>query len=99
MKVHKSPISGEFEYCVVFGPLKTEPNFSEVRAWMWDTWGPSKELNSWNVDFRKLNGITPIDFEKLHCFNQHWCWDTGSYKEYLYLKGEKELMLFKLRWQ
>jgi hypothetical protein len=66
--------------------------YYDVRAWCWETWGPSKELHFWLNDSRRQGA-------QLSCQNEHWCWLTDSFNPRLYFRTDKELVLFKLRWE
>lgn len=70
--------------------------FCELRNWSWFTWGPSKELYDWLDDTRRLEKnivFNPISL------NDSWCWSVehGSNSR-IYLRTDKELVVFKLRW-
>lgn len=82
---------GKFKYAVNSTSLYAK-EFYEIRAWMWDTWGASKELKDWMLDFR-------ISIDAVGCQNEHWCWQNDEYNRRLYLRTDKELVLFRLRWE
>ena len=82
---------GKFKYAVNSTSLYAK-EFYEIRAWMWDTWGASKELKDWMLDFR-------ISVDAVGCQNEHWCWQNDEYNRRLYLRTDKELVLFRLRWE
>lgn len=85
---------GKFKYAIQSVSIYAK-EFFDIRAWMWDTWGASKELREWMSDSR-------INFAKedlLSCQNEYWCWQNDNYHRRLYLRTDKELMLFKLRWE
>ena len=82
---------GKFKYAVTSTSLYAK-EFYEIRAWMWDTWGASKELKDWMLDFR-------IALADVGCQNEHWCWQNDDYHRRLYLRTDKELVLFRLRWE
>lgn len=69
--------------------------FYEIRNWCWEIWGPSKELDLYLED----NVTSTHGNDLVLNQNQHWSWErTMKYKLRLYLKDDKELVLFKLRW-
>ena len=82
---------GKFKYAVHSTSLYAK-EFYEIRAWMWDTWGASKELKDWMLDFR-------ITVDQVGCQNEHWCWQSDEYNRRLFLRTDKELVLFRLRWE
>lgn len=58
--------------------------FNEWRIWAWETWGPSAERDS---TFLRDQKELPL-----------WAWHTEEESLRLYLRSEKELNWFKLRW-
>lgn len=64
--------------------------FHAWRAWCWETWGPSKEISDWLED--RLSRSIPANQ------NQSWSWQHDKFATRLYLRGDEELSLFKLRW-
>jgi hypothetical protein len=82
---------GKFKYAVNSTSLYAK-EFYEIRAWMWDTWGASKELKDWMLDYR-------IVLADVGCQNEHWCWQSDEYNRRLFLRTDKELILFRLRWE
>jgi hypothetical protein len=63
----------------------TEFNFSEVRIWCWETWGPSCEL-----EYRWRVGTSA---------NPRWCWMSDTVGRIrIYFASEKEASHFALRW-
>ena len=62
----------------------TNFRFNEWRMWAWETWGPSAERDSPFVRGWKDNPV--------------WAWHTEDNQLRLYLRSEKELNWFKLRW-
>lgn len=63
--------------------------FFQIRDWAWTTWGPSKELLEWVEDQGNIHA---------HCQNEHWSWQSDIYHVRLYLRTDKELSFFLLRW-
>lgn len=84
-----------FKYFVRTSILKG-PNYHEIREWCWQTWGSSKELIDWVNDDALSKGVDP---KPLFCQNQHWTWQNDEYYRRIYLKGDAELMMFKLKWE
>jgi hypothetical protein len=68
--------------------------FFEIREWAWATWGASKEVEEWAAD--KI-WTSPPNIPK--CQNEHWCWVNDNKNYRIYLAGDAELVLFKLRWE
>jgi hypothetical protein len=56
--------------------------YIELRFWAWETWGESCELNL----YRFLDRDYP------------WSWDSEQGRMRFYLKGDKELSWFLLKW-
>lgn len=65
--------------------------YHTMREWCWSTWGASKELNEWIFDLDQT--YIPA------CQNEFWCWQNDEYFRRIYLRTDKEMMLFKLRWE
>ena len=85
---------GKFKYAVHSNSLYSK-EFYDIRSWMWSTWGASKELKDWMIDSR----IILSKSESLGCQNEYWSWQNDDYHRRLYLRTDKELVLFKLRWE
>lgn len=64
--------------------------FFKWREWCWQTWGPSKELEDWLEDTKQDK--TPTSH------NEHWCFQNTDYATRIYLRSDKELSLFLLKW-
>lgn len=58
--------------------------FNQWRIWAWETWGPSAERDSSFVRGWKDKPV--------------WAWHTEDSQLRIYLRTEKELNWFKLRW-
>lgn len=84
---------GHFKYHIEVNVLK--PNYHAVREWMWQTWGASKEISEWLYDWARATKNNT----DMYCQNEHWAWQNDNYCKRLYLKGEEELIFFKLRWE
>lgn len=63
--------------------------FIELRNWCWDTFGPGVE--------RKYIILHPTQ-DTLESINA-WCWHTEQDQLRIYFKSDKELAVFKLKWQ
>lgn len=65
----------------------------DIRAWCWATWGASLELAEWEEEHNyNLSGLRPDQ-------NQHWAWANDGHTRKIYLKTDKELVIYKLRWE
>ena len=76
---------------IVFGLHESYQKFHEWRNWCWQTWGPSKELPSWLEDLRNPNTIAVSH-------NENWCWQNDQFATRIYLRTDKDLSLFLLKW-
>jgi hypothetical protein len=75
-----------FKYRVEMGFYIGRANvLTEVRNWLWNTWGPSVEIHLYAAVDENLS-------------NNHWAWDTRNKNFYMYLASDKELTLFQLKW-
>ena len=91
-----------FEYCIefpraTFGPLE----FHQAMMWMITTYGYSAEVR----DFMYIRGMLKKrqqfkvpDSDTPDFVNTNWSWTNGSENLRLYIKDEKMLTLFKLKW-
>jgi hypothetical protein len=66
-----------------------EINFHNVRAWCWNTWGPSKNYVDWDYHNRHP---TPNDV----CQNSNWCWQDDDHRTRIMFKEKEDVALFKL---
>ena len=73
-----------------FNFYSTDPNFSEVRIWCWETWGPSTELSEWLLDASK--GINNISH------NANYCWVNDQFNKRIYFTSQAAATHFILRW-
>ena len=66
--------------------------FKELRAHLWEVYGPGCELDYVMLRFNepKVDGKT--------CSVERWAWDTKLGNLRLYLKGDDELSFIKLKW-
>ena len=76
-----------FPYCVELPGRTNMQKFVEIRQWCWDTWGPSCELDIWQI-------------QEWYDQNNEWCWlrETAYYKCRIYLGSEQAAALFTLKW-
>lgn len=64
--------------------------FFQWRSWCWEQWGPSKELNEY--DIKDL-------FDGVHCSNEHWCWMNDEHgRSRIYFKNDESASMFTLQW-
>lgn len=77
-------------YNSTFTLHQSQQVFFNWREWCWSTWGPSKELVDWLEDRRQTT--EPVSH------NEHWCFQNDQYATRIYLRTDKELSLFLLRW-
>lgn len=73
---------GDFQKYVEFNKLSLS-KFCEVRAWCWEQWGPSCELEYW----KQISNPNPA-----------WCWITDEWRIRIYLASNKEAQWFLLKW-
>lgn len=76
---------------IIFGLQESYQKFYEWRNWCWQTWGPSKELQHWLEDLRNPNQLAVSH-------NEQWCWQNDEYATRIYLRTDKELSIFLLKW-
>jgi hypothetical protein len=67
--------------------------FNSWRAWCWESWGASKELEDWLDDV-----IYRGEAHELQSHNEHWSWTNTMDQSRIYLRGDAELTLFLLKW-
>lgn len=67
--------------------------FFQWREWCWTQWGPSKELDDWLEDLRH-----PQLADQYASHNKHWCFVHNQYSTRIYLRDDKELSTFLLKW-
>lgn len=61
--------------------------FYELRIWCWETWGPSREVDRYNLEH-----IYAPDK------NIHWGWLNDAYRARLYLGNHEDAAYFTLKW-
>lgn len=84
----------KFRYYIDFSKSRhfvDGPSFWEVREWCWQTYGPSKEIDSILDDYKYQQ------FDKVS-HSKKWCWQSDNYTQRLYLAGPKEADWFTLKW-
>jgi len=81
-----------FKYCIT--SISGRSSYFELREWLWQAYGPSKELNEWtdDLDSGKFHMYGPITHH-----NERWCWNNDTYNRRIFLLGDEELVMFKLR--
>lgn len=90
----------QFRYCINFIEYTSTRNhrlrlFNKIRDWCVESWGMSCERDVYGIlaeDLSKVGLDTPL--------NAHWAWhsdlNTGAFR--FYLKTDKEVEFFMLRW-
>lgn len=86
--IDRPPIYDQGKFITAF---ETKQIFFMWRSWCWETWGPSKELEEW-LDALRNPMLIPF------CQNQNWCWQNNSHNTRIYLRDDKELSHFLLKW-
>ena len=80
----------DFKYCLDCGNTG-ENNFFILRAWCWNTWGPSKSVLDWKWGHRHQ----PLDIDS--CQNSNWCWsEDGFGSKKLFFREQEDAVLFRL---
>ena len=84
---------------------KVESKYKEVLQWCWEMYGPSIDLEIWLDWRRRIDTLFSLKQQKEGEVpenlipNKHWCWqskrDMHPYR--IYLKGQKELSMFYLK--
>lgn len=64
-------------------------NLHEVRQWCWTTWGPGCEREHY---------LEMLRLKHHEGLNEHWCWHTDYGETKIYLRTEKDLTWFRLKW-
>jgi hypothetical protein len=67
--------------------IQKTQDLNEIRDWCWQTYGASCELEFWLR--------VPEDGQKR---NEKWCWHTNYDNFKIYLRTDKEVNWFKLKW-
>lgn len=75
---------GNFTHFIEFRKVERK-KFVEVRNWCWEQWGPSCELEHWDL----------IDQSEV---NPAWCWDSREYDMRIYLGDQAQVSWYILRW-
>ena len=83
-----------FKYAI--STFRNRGGFFILREWLWQTYGPSKELHEWTDD---LNCSSYLQYGPITHHNEKWCWTCDSYSRRIFLLGDAELALFKLRFE
>lgn len=91
----------DFKYAIGSGSGKIfkQNSFCEIREWCWTTYGPSKEINEWVEDLKysPLSQWQLISYGPITHHNEFWAWQNNFYNRRIFLRTDKELALFKLR--
>ncbi len=64
-----------------------QEKFYELRIWCWETWGPSREVDRYNLEYKES-----LDN------NSHWGWLNDQYRSRLYLGSPEDAAFFTLKW-
>jgi len=67
--------------------IDVHEKFFELRLWCWETWGPSREVDQYSLDYKD----TPDK-------NNHWSWINDQYRARLYLAEPEDAAFFTLKW-
>jgi hypothetical protein len=78
-------------YMPTYTLYESKQTFFEWRKWCTETWGHSKEFNDWLEDLAQ----SP---EQRSCFNEHWCYQNNEYHCRIFLRTDKDLSIFLLKW-
>lgn len=91
----------QFRYCINFVEHYMSSRndrlrlFNDIRSWCTDTWGVSCERDIYIILAEDLSKAKHDD-----SLNGHWAWhsdlNTGTFR--FYLKTDKEVEFFMLRW-
>jgi hypothetical protein len=94
--------NAHFDYCIEFPRNQFGPvEFHTVMQWMIETYGYSAEVRDFMwirsmLAKRQQFNVPNSNVPKF--INPLWSWTNGSENLRMYLKGEKELSFFKLKW-
>lgn len=72
-----------FKFAIEYRSSKDIETYIEHRKWFWDTFGPSCELD---LHYKVSNP------------NLDWCWELNQWKTRIYVKSDKEMNWFALKW-
>lgn len=79
----------EWKYIINYPGYVRQQMFYKWREWCWQTWGPSKEIDAWKKDMNDPNAVSQ---------NSNWCFQHDQYSIRIYLRSDKDLSMFLLRW-
>lgn len=95
-----------FEYCIKFGGRMSHGQgplaFTQVQKWFFETYGWSAEIRQYNEIIKWVTTSnrwlksSPLELPT-EC-NRHWSWTNGYDDLRIYVKSDKELNFFQLRW-
>ena len=94
--------NNHFEYCIEFPRNQFGPfDFHHAMMWMITTYGYSAEVR----DFMQIRSMLAKrqqfkvpDSDTPEFVNMNWSWTNGAENLRMYIKDEKILTLFKLKW-
>lgn len=88
-----------FKYAIGSGKGRflKQHNFCEIREWCWTTYGPSKEIDEWLEDLKYHQPWQQTYYGPITHHNEFWAWQKESYQRRIFLRTDKELAYFKLR--
>lgn len=98
MKLHKLdrrhkgyPDWKYFAFSTVHIPVRDRVKlFCDWREWCWQTWGASKELDSFSEHDL---------FDGTNSSNPHWCWlNDHQGRRRIYLRNDQDASAFSLQW-
>lgn len=88
--------SGYPYFAYYLKPTSSDDNFHNIRAWCWETWGPSKGLHDWlRLESNWKNTISRLETTD-RCQNPHWCWLEDQYRRRIMFTSAEEVALYKL---
>lgn len=83
--------SGYFTHVIdYFGKYNESLSFQQHRAWFWESFGPSCEIEAF-MRFGRLHD-EPID-----CISGRWAWNTEYGNRKIYVSDEATLAFFTLK--
>lgn len=94
-----------FTYCIVFWPRMGPEHkgilwYNDVKRWFEQTYGPTSEIREWREMLRYHHAFgSYLDNTVLpDHVNFNWSYTNGYEDLRIYVKGKKELELFKLKY-
>lgn len=71
--------------------------FKDMRAWLWENYGPGCELKHVMLTFNKTPDVLVCPEDPSINSVERWAWDTEFGHMRLYLKSDAELTFFNLK--